>query len=49
MNNAQLWFVFFCLIGAYLAGLATAAHYEIDREKEREQKQWEKFQKAFEE
>jgi len=48
MNNAQLWFVFFSLIGAYLAGLATAAVYETNKEKEREQKQWEKFQKAFE-
>lgn len=49
MNNAQLWFVFFSLIGAYLGGIATAAIYETDKEKEREQKRWEKFQKAFKE
>jgi hypothetical protein len=49
MNNAQLWFVFFSLIGAYLGGIATAAIYETDKEKEREYKQWEKFQKAFKE
>lgn len=49
MSNAQLWFVFFSLIGAYLAGLATAAIYETNKEQEREHKQWQKFKKAFKE
>ena len=47
MNNAQLWFVFFCMIGAYFGGLLTAAIYETDKEKEREERKWKKFQKAF--